>query len=237
MKSEKIGWRPSPMVVVLSTASIVIVVTMALGWLNARRYRTNARVEIGEPAGTIEASAPSKSANASILADGDVARMAVRVREASGLLMGLAMLAVSEQMNNRNPVDVNTLIGLMAARNLVPPGIGRSSAKGVLVSDRAMIYVRYRSQPLGIEVVSIGKERIDGPAIIARLAAGGDDNTGTLLFIARKTQDTTLPAAFTSIAQVAALNWSVEPLREGSFTPQEIERLSTWARQYGATSK
>jgi hypothetical protein len=59
MKSEKKGWRPSPMVVVLTTAAIVIIVTMALGWLNARHYRTNARVEIGEPAGAIEASAPS----------------------------------------------------------------------------------------------------------------------------------------------------------------------------------
>ena len=147
------------------------------------------------------------------------------------------MLAVSEQMNDRNPVNVDNLIGLMAARNLVPLGIGRSSAKGALVSDRATIYFRYRSQPLGIEVVSIGKDRIDGPAIIARLAAGGDDNSSALLFIARKTQDITLPAAFASIAQVAALNWSVEPLREGSFTPQEIERLNAWAKQYGASSK
>jgi hypothetical protein len=237
MKSEKKHWRPSPMVVVLTTAAIVIVVTMALGWLNARRYRTNARVEIGEPAGIIEVSAPYKSANAEILADGEVARMAVRVREAAGLLMGLAMLAVSEQMNDRNPVNVDALVGLMAARNLIPPGIGRSLAKGALASDRAVIYIRYRSQPLGIEVVSVGKERIDGPAIIARLAAGGDDNTGALLFVARKSEDVALPAAFASIAQVAALNWSVEPLREGSLTTQEIERLSAWAKQYATTNK
>jgi hypothetical protein len=46
-----------------------------------------------------------------------------------------------------------------------------------------------------------------------------------------------LPAAFSSIAQIAALNWSVEPLHEGLFTPQEIERLSAWAEQYGETNK
>jgi hypothetical protein len=65
--------------------------------------------------------------------------MAVRVREASGLLMGLAMLAVSEQMNDRNPVNVDALIGLIAARNLIPPGIDQSLAKGALASDRAVI--------------------------------------------------------------------------------------------------
>jgi hypothetical protein len=237
MKSEKRHWRPSPMVVVLTTATLVVVATMALGWLNARRYRTNARVEIGATAGIIEVSVPYKSANAGILADGEVARMAVRVRDAAGLLMGLAMLAVSEQLNNRNHVNVDSLLGLMATRNLIPPGISQSTANGTLASDRATIYVRYRSQPLGIEVVSIGKERIDGPAIIARLAAGGDDSTGALLFIARKNQDVALPAAFASIAQVAALNWSVEPLRGGSLTTQEIERLGVWAKQYAATNK
>jgi hypothetical protein len=166
-----------------------------------------------------------------ILPDGEVARLAMRAREATGLLMGLAVLAVNEQMNNRRLIAVESLTSLMAQRNLFPPGVNWTETQGALSSDHATIYVRYRPQPLGIEIVSIGRERIDGPALIARLTAG-PGVSGALLLVARKTEGVRLPEPFAPLAGVAALNWSVEPLRERQFTPQEINTLNNWAQQY-----
>jgi hypothetical protein len=57
-----------------------------------------------------------------------------------------------------------------------------------------------------------------------------------VLLIARKAE-TPIPAPFTPISQILAIGWSVEPLRERSFTPEEIERLNAWAQQYAATGK
>ena len=232
MKTDGKRWRLSPPLVVVTTAMIVVASTILLGWLNARSYRVKARVEIADPAIDGYAAASSVPSNVSGLPDGEVARMAARVREATGLLMGLSMLAINEQMNNRRLLDVESLINLMARSNLFPPGVNRTAAQGVLSSDRATIYVRYRSLPLGVEVVSIGRERLDGPAIIVRLTAGADDNSGALLLVAKRIEGVRLPEPFAPLADIAALNWSVEPLRERQFTPQEIDALNIWAQQY-----
>src|SRR5262249_4906308 len=141
------------------TAIVVVAGLLCVGWLNARRYRVNVRVEIAEPGAATTVSPTSISTATTSLPDGEVARTATRIREASGLLMGLTVLALSEQMNNRPPARVEALIELMARRDLLPPGVSRTSAKGALVSDRATIYVRYRPLPFGVEVISIGREK------------------------------------------------------------------------------
>ena len=236
MKSEKKKWRLSPPLIVVLTAVIVVAGILFAGWLNARRYRVKARVEIGEPAIEMQSVRSTNAGSSISLPDGEIAKTAVRVREVTGLLMGLATLAVTEQMSNHSPANANALVGLMAKRNLLPPGIRQTPGEGALISDRATIFARYRSTPLGIEIVSIGGERTDGPAIIVRLAAGGDDNSGAVLLIARKAE-APIPTPFAPISQILAIGWSVEPLRERSFTPEEIEQLNAWTRQYAATGK
>jgi len=236
MKSEKKKWRPSPPLIVALTVVIVIAGILFAGWLNARRYRVKARVEIGEPAIEMQSVRSTIAGSPISLPDGEVAKTAVRVREVTGLLMGLATLAVTEQMSNRSSANANALVGLMAQRNILPPGIRQTSGEGVLISDCATIYTRYRSAPLGIELVSIGSERKDGPAIIVRLAAGGDDDSGGALLIARKTE-APIPAPFAPISQILAMGWNIEPLRERSFMPEEIEQLNAWTRQYAAAGK
>lgn len=237
MKQEKKRWRPSPAIIVVTTALIVIAGTMLIGWLSARRYRVNARVEIADPiAATAESTAPA-SINPANLPDGEVARLATRIREATGLLMGLTLLAVTEQMNNRSLADVDVLIERMAERGLLPPGIERTTMKGTLASAHASLHVRFRRLPFGIEVVSLGRDPLDGPAVIVRLAATGDDQSGAILLVAKKRDGAPIPQAFAPLTDVAALNWSIEPLREGSFSPEEIHQLNQWARQYAATGQ
>lgn len=236
MKSEKKKWRLSPPLIVVLTAVIVVAGILFAGWLNARRYRVKARVEIGEPAIEMQPARSTIAGSSIGFPDGEVAKTAVRVREVTGLLMGLVTLAVTEQMSDRSPANANALVGLMTQRHLLPPGIRQTPGEGALISDCATIYARYRSAPLGIEIVSIGSKRTDGPTIIVRLAAGGDDNSGAALLIARKAE-TPIPAPFAPVSQILAMGWNVEPLRERSFTPEEIEQLNAWTRQYAATGK
>lgn len=236
MKTKKKKWRPSPTLIVTLTALVVIAGMLLAGWLNARRNRVKARVEIAEPAMENRTAQFSATGNTINLPDGEVAKTASRVREATGLLLGLAMIAVTEQMNNRSPASADALVELMVKRNLLPPGIRQTLNKGVLFSDRATIYLRYRPAPLGIEVVSVGSERSDGPSVIARLASGGNDNSAAVLLVAKKA-DATIPEPFAPFSQTILAGWSVEPLRERSFTPEEVEQLSAWTRQYAVTGR
>lgn len=162
--------------------------------------------------------------------------MAVRVREVAGLIYGLTLLAVTEQMQNRRVGNVPTLLQLLAQRNLLPPGMQPQPKAGALTTERATLYVRYRPQPFGLEVVSVGNEALDGPAVIARLTASGGEQTGALLLIAKQNAGVALPAPFASLDQVVALGWQIEPLRERASTPNESDQLRQWAKQYASAS-
>ncbi len=237
MKPGKKSWRPSPAIIAVGTALVVIAGTMLAGWLNASRYRVNARVDIADPIAAMAGSTPPASVNPTSLPDGEVARLATRIREATGLLMGLALLALTEQMNNRNLANVDALIERMAERGLLPPGVERTTQNGAFVSAHASLHVRFRPLPLGVEVVSLGRDPLDGPAVIARLAATGDEQSGAILLVAKKRDSAPMPRAFAPLAEVATLNWNIEPLRERSFTPEEAGQLNQWARQYAATGQ
>lgn len=228
-------WRPSPAMVAGATALSVIALLVLLNWLAVRRQRVNARVEIAAPVVEAAVAKSASSISPRELPDGEVERTAARVREVSALAMGLCLLAVNEGLQRRAVANVETLIDRFAARGLLPPGVTRNTTQGVLESERAMIYVRYRSEPLAVEVVSISRERADGPSVIGRIATGSGGDSGAALFIARQLGDVLLPAAFAPAAQVAALNWSIEPLRERTFSTQELGQLDGWlrAQRYG----
>jgi hypothetical protein len=223
-------WRPSPAQITISTAAFIILLMLALGWLSARRRSFTARVEIADP--VIESVAAKSRSNppAQLLPDGEVERTALRVREVSALVIGLTLFAVNEGLARRSIANIEALTGRFVARGLLPPGVERHNANGVLSSGHAVIYVRYRPDPLAVEIVSLGRERLDGPAIIGRIVTGGDENADASLFIARELGDVSLPAPFASSAQIAAMNWSVEPLRERALAPEEWQQINAWLR-------
>jgi hypothetical protein len=198
--------------------------------LSARRNRINARVEIADPLVEAAAAQSQPIRATPVLPDGEVERTAARVREVSAMVTGLTLLAVNEAIARRPAPTVQSLTDRFAARGLLPPGISRHAANGVLESERGLIYVRYRPEPLAIEVVSIGRAPLDGPAIVGRLATGTDDDSGAALFIAGRINNESLPEPFTPTSQVAAMGWSVEPLRERNFSPQELEQVNAWLR-------
>jgi hypothetical protein len=226
-------WRPSPSQITLSTAAFIILLMLALGWLSSRRNHFTARVEIADP--VIEnTTAKSRSNPAThLLPDGEVERTALRVREVSALVIGLTLFAVNEGLARRPIANVEALTGRFIGRGLLPPGVERHEANGVLASGRAVIYVRYRPEPLAVEIVSLGRERLDGPAIIGRIVTGSDENADASLFIARELSNVALPAPFAPNEQIAAMNWSVEPLRQRSLAPEEWAQINAWLRTRG----
>lgn len=234
MSKAKARWRPSPLFVTGTTTCLVILFVLMLNWLAVRHNRLTARVEIAAP--VVEAAIEKTKASASTqsLPDGEVERTALRVREASALVIGLTLFAVTEGLQRRPVIRVESLTARFVASGLLPPGITQHNASGVLSSERATIYVRYRPEPLAIEIVSLGHDEHDGPAIIARIITGTEEAAGASLLLARQLGDMTLPAPFTPDAEIAALNWSVEPLRERTFTEPELAQINAWLRTQSA---
>ena len=230
MSRTKSRWHPSPLLVTGTTTCLVILFVLMLNWLAARRNRVTARVEIAAP--VVEAANEKTKASSSIerLPDGEVERTALRVREASALVIGLTLFAVNEGLQRHPVTRVESLTARFVDAGLLPPGIVQHNASGVLSSAHATLYLRYRPLPLAIEIVSLGHDDRDGPAIITRIITGTEDIAGASLLLARQLGNVTLPAPFTPNAEIAALNWSVEPLRERTFTEPELAQLNAWLR-------
>ncbi len=166
MRATKKRWRPAPFLVVSTTAFCVIAFMLYSSWLSARRNRINARVEIADPVVETAAGRSQPIRAAPVLPDGEVERTAGRVREVSALAIGLTLLSVNEAIARRPAPNVVVLLDRFAANGLLPPRVSKHAAGGVLESDRAVIYARYRVEPLAIEIVSIGREPKDAPPVI-----------------------------------------------------------------------
>jgi hypothetical protein len=167
-------------------------------------------VEFGEGASVKQASARQTVIATTI--DGEVARTAERIGEATALALSASLYAASEQIKGRSPLAAQDLLAGIAAQSLLPPGLAFTQG-GALVSTYGSLSVRYRPAPLGVEVVSVGHRPEDGPALIVRIPDELSDKGGTKLFIARSLSDVKLPTPFAPAAEVIALGWSPENLR------------------------
>lgn len=149
-------------------------------------------------------------------AEGEVSRTEERIREATALATAASLFAAKESLDKRTPPSVSALLSGVNAAGLLPPGMQLLGSSGVVSSARGQLFVRYRLEPLGIEVVSIGKERMDGPALLVRVPDNGYSGMreeGAGLYLATRLDQITVPAPFAHEAEVIALGFAPEPLR------------------------
>lgn len=148
------------------------------------------------------------------VAEGEVSRTEERIREATALALGASLFAANESLSKRTlPGRVRALFSGVSAAGLMPPNLQPMHDPGELISPHARLFVRYRPEPLGIEVVSLGKVRMDGPALLVRVPDNGTSEERAGLYLATRLEEITVPAPFVSQAEVIALGFAPEPLR------------------------
>lgn len=209
------GWKIPPYLVSCSTAFLIVLLTTANHFLGKPSrtidpHVTEARTSAAHPASDDAAALPRVVISA---IDGEVARTADRIGEAAALALATSLYAATEQMKGRTPRTAQDLLAGVAAQKLFPPGFRPGGSEGSLVSDHGSLFVRYRPLPLGIEVVALGREPEDGPALLVRVPDDSVNQSGASLFVARRLSDVVVPSAFAPASEVIASGWSPEPLR------------------------
>jgi hypothetical protein len=147
---------------------------------------------------------------------GEVSRTEERIREATAIATAASLFAANESLNGRTPATVTALLSGISSAGLLPPGIQFLSTQGDVSSSHAKILVRYRPEPLGLEVVSLGKVQLDGPALIIRVPDGGlsgANKEGAGIYVADRLDQLSVPAPFAHQAELLALGFAPEPLR------------------------
>jgi hypothetical protein len=180
--------------------------------------------------------------------DGPVPRQAERMREASGLALVMGYARLNEAIKRRPaPASVDALIELVSAQGLLPPGVvlpeAGSRTSGVLAGRHATIYVRYRVEPFGVEVVSIGNTKDDGAAILIRLpyqddprqqpAAPTKEAPGVALFVCDSTEAITIPPPFSSPASILTAGWQPDRFHSLEISQDRVNELNEWIKRYG----
>ncbi len=213
---NRLRWKVSPAIVAGLTAALVVIAPFAI------RIALNARATTVDPRVTLDSARPLTAAGLTTGAhplevvsvmDGEVSRTADRIGEATALALASSLYAATEQIKGRTPRSVRDLLSGLAARNLLPPGLAITQNEGTLTSTYGSTSVRYRPAPLGIEVVALGREPADGPALMVRVPDEAAEKGEAKLYIANRLTGVRIPAPFAPAAEVIALGWSPEPLR------------------------
>lgn len=151
------------------------------------------------------------------IAEGEVSRTEERIREATALAFAATLFAANEYLGRRTPASTNALLVGVNAAGLLPPGMRLDESAGLVRSVRGELQLRYRAEPLEIEVLSVGKERLDGPMLLVRVPRGnsrGKANADVAqLYMATRLDEIPLPQPFISEAEIKTLGFTPEPFR------------------------
>ena len=202
--------KPWLLLIAGSAASLVLVAPLIASYFRLRAVDPRVTIEFGNGA-TAKQPSTGRTVIATMI-DGEVARTAERIGEATALALSASLYVANEQIKGRAPRAARDLLAGITAQNLLPPGLSFTQG-GALVSAYSALSIRYRPAPLGVEVVSVGHKPADGPALIVRIPDELSDEGETKLFIARSLSDVKIPAPFAPAAEVIALGWSPETLR------------------------
>jgi hypothetical protein len=147
--------------------------------------------------------------------DGEVSRTEQRIREATALATAVSLFAANESLNRRAPANANVLLLSLKNSGLLPPGLQTNATDGSVVSSHANLLVRYRSEPLGIEIVSLGKASMDGPMLVVRVLSSQMKDTnqeGSNIYVATSLEQSKVPSPFASEAEIFALGFQRQKL-------------------------
>jgi len=161
--------------------------------------------------------------------DGEVYRTAYRLREASGLALAAALDAASQQMNRRFASDANALIAGIQSAGLLPQGVTPQRC-ALLLSDRSKLLLRYRPEPLMIEVLSFPRSYENGPALMIRIPSIGDDAEHGSVFIADRLDHVDTPPPFASLTDCVRAGWIDQSLNLQEMSEAQLQQLQHWLK-------
>jgi len=142
--------------------------------------------------------------------DGEVATTADRLREAAALAAAASLVLVNER--GATGAKGWNLIRSVAARKLLPPGAAFTDQANVLATPYGSLVLHFRPRPLGVEVLSVGKDKNSGPALIVRVAGDADSSK---VWMATTLDRVQLPRPFADEPEVIAAGWQPESLSAG----------------------
>ena len=220
----------SPLLVAIGAAVLVVFVLSFGGYVRRGGFwspEVEARVFSSGKA--LDSGGQSSNGQRVFAFQGEVYSEAERLREAAALGVGTMLLCTQRNLD-RNPfLSVEALLGAMARDGLLPPDMVLDRSGSSVSSRYAVYYVRYSPDPLGVEIVSIGKGSLSGPPLLVRLPDDDFSQNAMTYYVAPKGGGgVTVPMAFATPAQIFATGWQPVTFKAADVSPEEAQKGRQW---------
>jgi hypothetical protein len=210
----------------IATAALLLIVMLA-------KYLSTRYIASVDPTVSIERAQNDDTSNQrnatapNLPDDGEVYRTAERLREASAVALAAGLYVAGEQVNRRYAQSPDSVIAGLRSAGLLPPGI-TVDGRAMLLSPFGRLLLRFRSEPMAIEVIDLPQTRQDGPAIMVRIPGSGPDGEQGSVFIADRLGDIDLPSPFASISDCVRAGWIDQPINQTDTPQEQQQQLRAW---------
>ena len=94
----------------------------------------------------------------------------------------------------------------------------------------ATVHLRYLPTELSVELISVPKERNDGPAILIRIPDSENPSVGIRYFESMQLDGIVYPPPFAPIAQIIASGWQPRAFKETQIPDEQRLQLEQWSK-------
>jgi hypothetical protein len=220
----------SPLLVAVGTAVLVVLVLSFAGY--ARRggfWSAEVEARVFSSGRALDSDGPSSNGQRVFAFQGEVYSDAERLREAAVLGVGTMLLGTQRNLDHNPFLSVEALLGTMASEGLFPPDMVLDRSGSSVSSRYGVYYVRYRSDPLGVEIISIGKGSLSGPPLMVRLPDDEFSQNAMTYYVAPKAGGgVTVPVAFAAPAQIIATGWQPVTFKAADVSQEDVEKGRQW---------
>ena len=229
MKTQIAALAPAQKRTLLFVAAAALILTIMLVNFLAHRNVPSVDPTVSIERAQNDDSSNPRTANVmpNLTDDGEVYRTAERLREASAVALAAGLYVAGEQVNRRFPQSADSVIVGLRSAGLLPPGI-TVDGRAMLLSPFSTELLRFRSDPLAIEVIDMPHSREDGPALMVRIPGSGPDGERGSVFVADRLGDITLPSPFASISDCVRAGWIDQPINQAETPQEQQQQLRAW---------
>ena len=176
-------------------------------------------------------SAPSAPLPAALFESPD-ALFEARLREAMSLALAASLAGLAGHAEGRPVQDVTSLVRGLAERGLLPPNVTLINDGHPLRGPASTLHLRLRPQPFAVEVLSLGRESRDGPALLVRVPdeTSPARSGATRYFMALTLTNVKIPPPFATPTALLSNGWRADVLRPNLPTEADSKQLADWAR-------
>jgi len=161
--------------------------------------------------------------------DSEVPRTAERLRDVTAIAIAASGNVVEGALNRRAPRDIGGIVADIAKRQLIPAE-WVTNEPGVLQMPHATVHLRYLPTELSVELISVPKERNDGPAILIRIPDSENPSVGIRYFESTQLDGIVYPPPFAPIAQIIASGWQPKPFKQTQVSDEQRLQLEQWSK-------